>query len=67
MSALSKIWENTDGCAEKYRCSTALYLISVLSQRHSIIFDRVISAPVHYKEVFDGINAIEKRYMYNTK
>ena len=24
MSALSTIWENTDGCAEQYRCDTAL-------------------------------------------
>ena len=38
--------------------------MSVLSQRHSIIFDRGISAPGHGKEVVDGLNAIEKRYMY---
>ena len=24
---LSKIWENTDGCAKKYRCASALYLM----------------------------------------
>ena len=38
--------------------------MSVLSQRHSIIFDRGISAPGHGKEVVDVINAIDKRYMY---
>ena len=38
--------------------------MSVLSQRHSIIIDRGISAPVHSKEVVDGLNAIYKRYMY---
>ena len=38
--------------------------MSVLSQRHSIIFDRGISAPGHGKEVVHGINAIEKRYIY---
>ena len=38
--------------------------MSVLSQRHSIIFDRGISAPGHGKEVVDGINAIDKRYIY---
>ena len=27
MSKLSTKWENTDGCAEQYRCSTALYLM----------------------------------------
>ena len=31
-TSLSKIWENTDGCAEKCRCASALYLISVMSQ-----------------------------------
>ena len=61
---MSTIWENTYGCAEQYRCATALYLMSVLSQRHSIIFDRGISAPVQGKEVVDGLNSIDKRYMY---
>ena len=58
MSALSTIWENTDGCAEKYRCATALYFMSVLSQLHSV------SAHGHGTEVVDGLNAIYKRYMY---
>ena len=26
-TSLSKIWENTDGCAEQYRCASALYLM----------------------------------------
>ena len=48
-STLSTIWENTDGCEDKYRRASALYLMSVLSQRHSIIIDRFISAPGHDK------------------
>ena len=64
MSTLRTIWENTDGCAEQYRCTSALYLMSVLSQLQSIIIDRGISATGHGKEVVDGINAIDKRYMY---
>ena len=36
----------------------------VLSQLHSIIFDRGISAPGNSKELVDGINAIDNRYMY---
>ena len=64
MSELSTIWENTDRFAEQYRCATALYLVSVLSQRHSIIFYWGIIAPGHGKEVVDGLNAIDKRYMY---
>ena len=36
----------------------------VLSQCYSITFDRGISAPGHGKEVVDGLNVIDKRYMY---
>ena len=64
MSALSKMWENTDDCAEKYRCATALYLMPVLSQHQSIIFDWSISAPGNGKEVVGSINEIDKCYMY---
>ena len=63
-TSLSKIWENTDGCAEQYKCTSALYLMSVISQCYSIIIDRVISAPGNWKEFVDGHNAIHKRYIY---
>ena len=36
----------------------------VLSQSHSIIIYRGISAPGHGKELVDGPNDIDKRYMY---
>ena len=62
--SLSTIWENTDGCAEKYRCASALYLMSVMSKTYSIIIDRGISAPGHGKEVVDGIIAVDKHYIY---
>ena len=35
-----------------------------MSQTYSIIIDRGISAPGHGKEVVDGINAVDKRYIY---
>ena len=38
--------------------------MSVFFQCPSIIIDQGIIAPGHGKEVFDGLNAIEKRYMY---
>ena len=63
-TSLSIIWENTDGCAEQYRCASVLHLMSVMSQNYSSIIDRGISAPGHGKEVVDGINAIDKRYIY---
>ena len=38
--------------------------MSVMSQTYSIIIDRGISAPGHGKEMVDGINAVDKRYIY---
>ena len=63
-SSLSTIWENTDDCAEQYICTTALYLMSVMLQCYSVIIDYGISAPGHGREVIDGLNAIDKRYIY---
>ena len=63
-TSLSTIWENTDGCAEQYRCASALYLMSVMSQTYSIIIDWGVSAPGHGKEVVDGLNAVDKSYIY---
>ena len=63
---MSTICGNNDGCADQYICTTILYLISVLSQRHSIIFDWGISTPGNGKEVVDGLNAIYKGYMYQS-
>ena len=35
-----------------------------MTQCYSIIIDRGISAPSHGKEVVYGLNAIDKRYIY---
>ena len=48
-STLITIWENINDCAVQYRCASEIYLISVLSQSHSIIIDWGISAPGHGK------------------
>ena len=63
-SSLSTIWENTDGCAEQYRCASSLYLMSVMSKTYFIIIDRGIIAPEHGKEVADGLNSVDDRYIY---
>ena len=63
-TSLSTIWENTDGCDEQYRCASALYLMSVMSQTYFIIIERDISAPGHGKEVVDGLNTVDKSYIY---
>ena len=38
--------------------------MSVMSQCYSVIIDQGISAPGHGKEVVDGINAVDKSYIY---
>ena len=63
-SSLSTIWEDTDGCADQYICTSALYIMSIMLQCYSDIIDRGISAPGCSKEVVYSINAIDKRYIY---
>ena len=38
--------------------------MSVISQTYSIIIDRGISAPGHGKEVVDGLNDVDKPFIY---
>ena len=64
ITSLNKRWENTYGCAQQYRCASALYLMSVMSHTFSTMIDRGISAPGHGKEVVDGLNDVDKRYIY---
>ena len=63
-TSLTKIWENTDGCDEQYICASAIYLMSLMSKTYSIIINWGISAPGHGKEVIDGLNAVDKHYIY---
>ena len=63
-TSLSTIWENTDGCAEQYICASARYLMSVISHTYYLMINRGISAPGHEKEVVDGLNAVDNRYIY---
>ena len=63
-TSLSTIWENTDGFSKQYRCASALYLMSVMSQCYSIIIYWGISAPGHGKEVVDVLNTSNKHYIY---
>ena len=62
--SLSTIWENTDGCAEQYRCASELYLMSVNNRCYSIIIYQGISATRHGKEVVYGLNDVDKRCIY---
>ena len=57
------VWESTDGCSKKYRCCSALYFLSYISFKYKIIIDRMIGTPGHGKDLVDGINASDKRYL----
>ena len=61
---ISTIWENTGGCAEQYRCASAIYLMSFMSQSYCIRIDRGIIAPGHGNELVNGLNEIDNRYIY---
>ena len=52
-----------DVCSDRYFCVTALYLISMLAHSYNIINDLGVGAPVHGREVFDGLNSKYKRFL----
>ena len=43
----SIIWEGPVGFTEQYRCYTAIYMLSLLSNYFQIVIDQVIGAPGH--------------------
>ena len=60
---ISNIWENTDGCTEKYFYATALYLLSMLAHAYNIKIDCGVGAPRHRREVVDGFNATDNVFL----
>ena len=59
---MSTVCEDTDGCANQYRCALDIYLMTVLSSSYGIIMDCEINEPVHGKSVVDGLNETDKCY-----
>ena len=57
------MWYQTDECAKQYMCSIAYYLMSYLSTSYQIVLDRSVDTPGHGKDVVDGFNAVQKRYL----
>ena len=57
------MWDQTDGCAKRYRCSIAYYLMFYLSSSYQIVLDRAVDTPGHGKDVVDGFNAVQKLYL----
>ena len=57
------MWDQTDGCAKQYRCSIAYYMMSYLSKSYQIVLDISVDTTGHVKDVADGFNAVQKRYL----
>ena len=62
MSGISKLWEDTIGCAKQYRCDLDIYLMDVLSSALCIIIDLTTNSPGHGKNVVYRLNATDKHY-----
>ena len=52
---LKELFGNTDGCAEQYKCGTALFMLWKLAKELNIVFDRAIGAGGHGKRIIDGL------------
>ena len=59
----SSVIEDTDGCSKQYRSASTLYLSSTTSMKYGIVVDCAVGAPGHGKDVVDGLNAVDKRYL----
>ena len=57
------VWESTDECYKQYRFGATSYFLSYVSSKHSITIDRMVSTSGHGKDIVDGINACDKRYL----
>jgi hypothetical protein len=55
--------DDTDGCAKQYGYATALFLLTLLSCVHNVAIDRAVGAPGHGKDIVDGLNTADKRYL----
>ena len=60
---MTTVWEDTNGCVNKYRCALEIYLMNVLSYSSGIIIDHAINAPGHGNNVVEGLNETGKRYL----
>ena len=58
-----KMWDQTDGCSNKYMCYIAYYLMSFLSELYQIVLDRAVDTPGNGKYVVYGFNALQKQYL----
>ena len=57
------MWDQTDICKNKYRCSIDYYLMYFLPKSYQIVFDRAVYTLVHGKYLVYGFNTVQKRYL----
>eukprot|EP00957_Ditylum_brightwellii_P017118 1290604-Ditylum_brightwellii.AAC.1 len=55
--------EDTNGCSKQYRSASSLYLSSTTSMTYGIVIDYAVCAPEYGKDVVDGLNTVDKRYL----
>ena len=59
----STMFENIDGSATQYRNGTGMNHLSSLAVKFEVVIDRAVGAPGHGKDVVDGLNAVDKRFL----
>ena len=55
--------DHMDGCANQYRCTSYIYLLSCLALIFSIIIDIEVWEPRNGKDVIDGLHCKDKRML----
>ena len=60
---IKELYDVTDGCAESYRCGSALFMIWKLAKERDIIFDRALDASGHGKKLIDGFGGMLKNFL----
>ena len=58
MTDIEELLDETDGCAESYRCGTALFMLWKLARERNIIFDQALDASGHGKRLIDNFDGL---------
>ena len=58
---LTSMWDHAYGCANHYRCASAIYILQCIALEISIIIGIAVGAPGHEKYVVYDMNTRDKR------
>ena len=56
------IYDTTYGCSKKYRCTNAMWILSVLEFTYIVIIDRCTNATDNGRSKVEGVNGSDKTY-----